>query len=401
MSSGPGGGVLGKLLKRKSPVAEGGPEIGLARSPRGDMAVWATWPAQRPSEVFRFSIRAESPGRDPVFFSYTFTPSLQAPFAQYVSVPFEFRDLMRGTARAIHGVVTIECILSGTTLAKVYRLTEAAQPYIGKGPLAPERATPQAEVLLPDSPDVAKLRPAELKARSDEARKAIEEKRKKEEEERKAKEAAAKAEAEKKAAAAREAAAKAAAAKAAGGASKPAGTEAPAGGMPPCKVAIVYGSSTGNTANVAKMIQTELSDISPQVKNVTELQPSDYTVPEILIIGIPTWHIGELQDDWAACLPDVAKQNYAGKRVAIFGLGDGKGYPDTYVDAMQDIWEKLEAKGAKLFGLWPTDGYEFQKSRAIKDGKFLGLVIDVENQDHLSEGRVKQWVGQLRSELKL
>jgi flavodoxin I len=48
--------------------------------------------------------------------------------------------------------------------------------------------------------------------------------------------------------------------------------------------------------------------------------------------------------------------------------------------------------------MWPTDGYDFKKSKAVRDGKFLGLVIDVENQDHLSDKRVKAWVAQLQKE---
>ncbi|NBX83698.1 flavodoxin [bacterium] len=169
--------------------------------------------------------------------------------------------------------------------------------------------------------------------------------------------------------------------------------------MAPGKVLVVYGSSTGNTKNVAEAIKGEMGEAVDHVKNITEIHPADLAQFEKVIVGVPTWHIGEIQEDWGAVLSEIEALNFQGKKVAVFGLGDGKGYPETYVDAMAELVEKFEKKGAKLVGMWPTDGYDFKKSKAIRDGKFLGLVIDVENQDHLSDKRVKAWVAQLQKEL--
>ncbi|MBI1859326.1 MAG: flavodoxin [Deltaproteobacteria bacterium] len=165
---------------------------------------------------------------------------------------------------------------------------------------------------------------------------------------------------------------------------------------------MIYGSSTGNTKNVAEMLKDALGNVD-YLKNVTEITPADFSVPENIILGIPTWHIGELQDDWAAMLPMIEQvnPNVTGKKLAIFGLGDAKGYPDTYVDAIQMLWEPFEKRGAKLFGYWPTKGYEFQKSKALKGDKFMGLVIDIENQDNLSDSRVKAWATQIKGEMGL
>ena len=84
------------------------------------------------------------------------------------------------------------------------------------------------------------------------------------------------------------------------------------------------------------------------VKNITEIHPADLANFENVIVGVPTWHIGEIQEDWGAVLPEIEALNFAGKKVAVFGLGDGKGYPETYVDAMAELVEKFEKKGAKL-----------------------------------------------------
>ena len=42
---------------------------------------------------------------------------------------------------------------------------------------------------------------------------------------------------------------------------------------------------------------------------------------------------------------------------------------------------------------------DFKKSKALRDGKFLGLVIDIENQDNLTDKRVKAWALQLQKEM--
>jgi flavodoxin I len=49
----------------------------------------------------------------------------------------------------------------------------------------------------------------------------------------------------------------------------------------------------------------------------------------------------------------------SGRQVALFGLGDEGGYPDTYQDAIGIIGEKARERGATLVGFWPTAGYDY------------------------------------------
>lgn len=329
--------------------------------------------------------------------SYTFAPALSGAFFQSVEMPREFKEFLVGKNPAISGKVKFEFISSKGKETDELDLRSVLRCYRLKGKSIPSGLDQMDSWSIADTRELAALTEAELKNHSDKVKAQLEEKRKQEEAERKAKEEAAKKAAEE--------AAKAAAAKAAA-AAKPAASAAPAGGpidrsqptLPAGKVLVVYGSSTGNTKNVAESIKSELGDAADHVKNITEIHPVDLANFEKVIVGVPTWHIGEIQEDWGAVLPEIEALNFSGKKVAVFGLGDGKGYPETYVDAMAELVEKFEKKGAKLVGLWPTDGYEFKKSKAIRDGKFLGLVIDVENQDHLSDKRIKAWVTQLQKE---
>ncbi len=38
-----------------------------------------------------------------------------------------------------------------------------------------------------------------------------------------------------------------------------------------------------------------------------------------------------------------------------------------------------------MIGAWPAEGYEYTNSRAIREGKFVGLALDEDNQPGLTE----------------
>jgi flavodoxin I len=48
---------------------------------------------------------------------------------------------------------------------------------------------------------------------------------------------------------------------------------------------------------------------------------------------------------------------------------------------------------------WPTDGYEFDESKAVVDGKFVGLVLDDYNEPNKTDDRIKAWVAHIQPEL--
>jgi flavodoxin I len=68
------------------------------------------------------------------------------------------------------------------------------------------------------------------------------------------------------------------------------------------------------------------------------------------------------------------------------------------LDAPGIIYERIKEKGATFVGAWPTDGYNFEASKAVINGKFLGLAIDEDNQKDLTAGRIEKWAAQLKSE---
>ena len=166
-------------------------------------------------------------------------------------------------------------------------------------------------------------------------------------------------------------------------------------------LAIFYGSTTGNTEEAANMIRDALGDHVQEFGDVAEIDVDAMMKHDVLILGCPTWHIGELQDDWEDFLPLMQHLDLSGKKIAFFGMGDSYNYSENFLDAFGIIWESLQKRGSPdLIGLWPTKGYTFDESKGLHDPEhFLGLGLDDENQSDLHTERVRKWTDQIRKEI--
>lgn len=163
------------------------------------------------------------------------------------------------------------------------------------------------------------------------------------------------------------------------------------------KVGIFYGSTTGNTESVANKIAGLLSSHEVIIKSATDFSAEEVAKFDLLILGTSTWGFGELQDDWQQTADEISKADWSNKRVALFGLGDAPGWPDTFVDGMGLIYEKLHNTKAKITGFTPTEGYSFNTSKAIVDDHFIGLPLDENNQSSKTDSRLQSWVANLES----
>merc|ERR1712194_699893 len=165
-------------------------------------------------------------------------------------------------------------------------------------------------------------------------------------------------------------------------------------------VGLYYSTSTGNTETAAGYIAEAFS---VEAEDIGDAEDAAISGASSLVIGAPTWHTGADEqrsgtswDDWLYdTLPNV---DIDGKSIAIFGMGDRQSYGDNYCDAAGELYDLFTAKGAKVFGLTSTDGYDHTDSKAIRDDKFVGLMLDEDNQYDMSEDRVTAWVAQLKEE---
>ena len=113
------------------------------------------------------------------------------------------------------------------------------------------------------------------------------------------------------------------------------------------KIALIYGSDMGATDEVATTIYEKLNIEGVSVLDVYKIDPSWFLEFDILILGVPTWFIGDLQSAWEEFFPEFQKINFEGIRVGFFGLGDQNGYPDNFVDGigiLAEVVKKMEVK---------------------------------------------------------
>ena len=169
------------------------------------------------------------------------------------------------------------------------------------------------------------------------------------------------------------------------------------------KTAIFFGPEGGAVNRVADKIKALIGDDKVEMIPVKTATAADIAKFDKLIFGISTvgkdtWDSKFASNDWGIFLPEIDKASYAGKKVAIFGLGDHVTYAATFVDHMAVLAAKLEKNGAVLSGQVSTAGYEFDESQAVADGKFVGLPVDEDFEPELTDERVASWVKQLASE---
>jgi flavodoxin I len=167
------------------------------------------------------------------------------------------------------------------------------------------------------------------------------------------------------------------------------------------KIGLFYGTQTGKTEDVAERIATAFgNDVT--LHEIGTCSADDFEPYQYVIVGCPTWNIGELQADWEGFYEeDLDDVVFAGKRVAYFGLGDQIGYANNFQDAMGILEEKISSLGGTTVGYWPREGYEFDESKGLRGDRFVGLALDEDNQAELSDQRIKTWVAQLRTEFGL
>ncbi len=167
-------------------------------------------------------------------------------------------------------------------------------------------------------------------------------------------------------------------------------------------VGIIFGTDTGNTEEIGEKISSKLAEsgITTDLLNVTEASPEAIELFDFIILGIPTWDFGGIQQDWEDFEAQISMLQLSGKVVALYGLGDQFGYSDYFLDAMGWLHERIVPSGAKVVGFWPTEGYEFDASLAANDDKtaFCGLAIDEDQQFELTDDRVSRWVEQIINE---
>ncbi|MCE1183629.1 MAG: flavodoxin [Rhodocyclales bacterium] len=177
------------------------------------------------------------------------------------------------------------------------------------------------------------------------------------------------------------------------------------------KIGLFFGTETGTTRLVAKKMHKKIGDaLCDKPLNVNRITPAEMLRYPALILGTPSYGIEEIpamgvsgcfEPNWGEFLAQMpADADFSGKRIAFFGLGAQERYAERFGSSLYPLVEKFRAWGAEIIGSWPNEGYVFQHSAALVDGRFLGLMIDQRTQGMLTGERMDQWLAQVLPQLR-
>jgi flavodoxin I len=161
--------------------------------------------------------------------------------------------------------------------------------------------------------------------------------------------------------------------------------------------AIFFASSTGNSEEIANKIASKLDDI--EVFDLASTKVEKINNYDKIILGGSTWGDGELNDDWEDVWGDFCKLDLSNKTIALFGLGDQESYSDEFCSALGIIYEQISSTKANIIGFTSTQGYYHDASKAQIEDKFVGLIIDEDNQSDLTDERIQNWINEIKTEI--
>ena len=161
------------------------------------------------------------------------------------------------------------------------------------------------------------------------------------------------------------------------------------------KIGIFYGSNTGKTAAIAEEIEFNLRKDNYETINVADGidKISEF---KNLILLTPTYGVGEVQEDWAAVMPQLEKIDFTGKKVAVAGLGNQFAFGESFVGGMRVLYDVVIKNGGEVIGFTSNEGYRYEESNAVIGNQFVGLAIDENNQDDETPERVMNWISELK-----
>ncbi len=126
------------------------------------------------------------------------------------------------------------------------------------------------------------------------------------------------------------------------------------------KALIIYGSTTGNTEEMADMVKKELEQVEfeAEVKEVTQVAVEELAGGEdLLLLGCPAYGDDEieLQEDFADFYEKLDGTKLDGKPFAVFAPGDSTyehfcGSVDMLEEKMTELGGKLVTDGLKIDG---------------------------------------------------
>lgn len=133
------------------------------------------------------------------------------------------------------------------------------------------------------------------------------------------------------------------------------------------KILLVYGTYSGGALHVAEIIQDALKPLGHDVvlKNIRSTEPGDFEKYPSIIFGTNTWlenkKEGSMNGGYYVLQPKLNGSNFAGKKIAIYGLGDSHQYNTTFCESVGHLEELVKANQGNVVSTLRVDRFYFEK----------------------------------------
>ena len=158
------------------------------------------------------------------------------------------------------------------------------------------------------------------------------------------------------------------------------------------KIGIFYSSARVKSEFTATLIKDLLKENCDVYKIADDNAIVSLMKYRKLIFIVPTYGFGEPHEDWKKGIEKISKVDFEGKFVGIIGRGNKGFYAATFVNGMKPLYDILVEKKASIVGFTETKGYDFVKSSAIVEGKFVGLPLDEIFMLQETKEKLKKWI---------
>ena len=149
------------------------------------------------------------------------------------------------------------------------------------------------------------------------------------------------------------------------------------------KIGLFYATKAERTSWVAEKIQKEFGEDKIEVVPIEQAWQNDFAAYDCFIVGASTWFDGELPTYWDELVPELESLDLKGKKVA--------GPKGT-------ILHELLVSYLNNAGMTSSEGYTFERSKALRGEQWCGLVVDLDNQSEQAEKKIKAWCQQVKKE---
>lgn len=156
---------------------------------------------------------------------------------------------------------------------------------------------------------------------------------------------------------------------------------------------ILYASTSGSTRLLVHSVAAELGDANVECYDIKTLDRAhSFASQDLVVLATPTYGTGDWHNAWSEKGEKLMDHCPADARVAVLGLGDSRSHKKSFAGGIGKLAGLARSKAARLVGAVPLDGYDFEASPAVEDGRFPGLVVEYRRNRIIATAKAVAWV---------